>query len=75
MPPKVIPLSKSGLVEVEEAAKRLKAAARTVQKWIADGLLPVHSVGGGMVYLIREADLKKFVRPKMGRPAKPDSPR
>lgn len=65
-----IPLAKSGLITVEEAAEKLDCAVRTFQKWIEDGLIQVHVVGTGKrkSFLIRKEDLKSFERPKMGRP-------
>ncbi|WP_439622334.1 helix-turn-helix domain-containing protein [Gemmata sp.] len=67
-----IALKDVGLLSVADAAAELGAAPRTVQKWIADGLLPVVVAGGGMrtVYLLRAADVKGFTPPPMGRPRK-----
>ena len=59
-------LSEFGLVTVDEAAKMRGCAVRTVQKWVADGILPALCAGKGRrgVYLLRA-----FTPPPRGRPA------
>ncbi len=59
-----------GLCEIADAAIRLGAAERTVQKWVFDGLIPALPVGKGrrLAYLVRLADVDAFRRPTMGRP-------
>ena len=66
-----IPLSEVGLLTVAHVAARLgRCTARSVQNWIADGLLPVviASSGRRSVFLVREKDLASFTRPTRGRP-------
>ena len=65
-----IPLSEFGLLTVDGAAALRGWRVRTVQKWIADGLLPAVCAGKGRrgVYLLREKDVRAFTPPTRGRP-------
>ena len=65
-----IPLSKYGLVTVDDAAATKGWAVRSVQNWIAAGLIPFVRAGTGRrcVYLLREEDVKTFIPPARGRP-------
>jgi hypothetical protein len=44
-------------------------SARTVEAWCKKGQLPAQRIGGPRrgIYLIKQADLKKFEPPKLGR--------
>jgi hypothetical protein len=48
----------------------MRLTVRSVQRWIEAGLIPVLAAGppGRRVYLLREADVKVFNPPPMGRP-------
>jgi excisionase family DNA binding protein len=45
---------------MQEVADATHTCKRTVQRWIADGLLPVHRIGTGVVR-IAEDDLDAFL--------------
>ena len=47
---------------VEFGADYLKVSQRTIRRYIADGLLPAHKVGGTLVR-IDQADLDALIRP------------
>lgn len=66
-----IALAKVGLMTVPEVAEELGRSVRGVQKLIQAGRLPVVAAGAGrrVVYLVRAADVKRFVPPALGRPA------
>lgn len=63
-------LSDFGLVTVEEAAAARGWAVRTVQRWIADDLLPAVAVGEGRnrKHLLAAADVDAFTPPARGAP-------
>jgi excisionase family DNA binding protein len=64
-----IPLSELGLMTVAEACAAKGWSARAVQKWVQSGLLPAAVVGPGRTtFLLRKADVEKFVPPPRGRP-------
>ena len=71
-----IPRAELGLMTVSEAAELRGWVVRTVQKWIADGLLPVVCAGDGRrgVYLLRVKDVKTFTPPTRG-PKPKDKPK
>jgi excisionase family DNA binding protein len=54
------------LLSTSDVASRLNVSERTVQSWIAGGLLPARKVGG--VHIIFAQDLASFEPPKKGRP-------
>lgn len=68
----VIPLDSLGLVTVDEAARMRGVHRRTVQNWIAAGLIPAVAAGGEqkVTYLLRRRDVERFNHPAPGRPAK-----
>jgi len=62
-----IPLSKLGLMTVADGAKRIGYAQRTLQRWIQDGrilVVVVGPTGRRSQYLLRKADLDKFIPPE-----------
>jgi hypothetical protein len=65
---KEIPLSDFGLETVADAASRRGWTVRTVQNWIALGLIAAVRAGTGQraVFLLRTADVDKFVPPLRG---------
>lgn len=65
-----IPLADFGLCTVEEAAERLHSNVRSVQRWIARGLIPAVIVRGGERpwYLLRLVDVGRFQPPPVGYP-------
>ncbi len=54
------------LLSTADVATRYDVAERTVQSWIAGGLLPARRIGG--VYVVFGQDLAGFAPPKQGRP-------
>ena len=72
MPVREISLESLGLISVEDAAALKGVTPRSVQRWIADGLLPAIQAGSGnkLVYLLRRRDVERFTVPARGRPAK-----
>jgi hypothetical protein len=60
----------------QEACQVREWVARTVQKWIADGLLPILCAGYGKrgVHLLREKDVKAFTPPPLGKRPKTEKP-
>lgn len=64
-------LAEVGLISVKDAAERRGWSVKSVQNWIAAGLIPCAVAGGGMrtVFLLRLADVDAFTEPPRGRPA------
>jgi excisionase family DNA binding protein len=58
-----------GLLTTEEVAGKLGVTATRVRAMIAAGRLPAEKYG--VVYLIKESDLKLVEDRKVGRPSKP----
>lgn len=63
-----LPLSRFGLVTVDEIAAKYGVGPRAVQNWIRDGLLPAVVVGSGnrATHLVPAASLRGFAKPKKG---------
>lgn len=57
------------LLSTADVASRLNVSERTVQGWVASGLLPAGKLGS--VHIIFGQDLARFTPPKQGRPPKP----
>ena len=55
----VTPVIESEFFTIAEVAERLQVAPRTVRRWIANGDLVVHRVGG--VVRVAEGDLRAFL--------------
>ena len=72
-----IPRSEYGLETVHEAATRRRLKVRSVQNWIAAGLLPVVCAGTSRrrVYLLRIKDVDAFKPRPRGRPPAEKKPK
>lgn len=70
MPVVAIPLSRFGLVTVEEAAALRGVSARRVQQYVEGGRIPVVVVGEGRnrKYLLARADVEAFAPEPPGAP-------
>jgi hypothetical protein len=64
----------SKMLTVKEAAQELKVAPSTVRMWLKAGLLSgaeLRDSPAGQYWVIPDATIQSFEKPKVGRPRKP----
>jgi excisionase family DNA binding protein len=63
-------MSPVGYITTQQAAEILGVSERTIQRYAEQGVLRAERIGL-RTWLVREADLRRLKRPKVGRPKKP----